>query len=69
VKKVEIDELVVAVKDAGEDVRERIIPNLGKKAKKKYVEFESEVKKIKKSDLEKYRKNVEKELKNLFKKK
>jgi hypothetical protein len=68
VNKVEMSELVVAVKDAGEDVRDRIIPNLGKKAKKKYEEMESEVKKIKKSDLEKYRKNVEKELKNLFKK-
>jgi alpha-amylase len=69
VKKVEMSDLVHAVKDAGEDVRDRIIPNLGKKAKKKYEELEAEVKKIKKSDIDRYRKNVEKEIRNVFKKK
>jgi alpha-amylase len=65
-RKVDVDELLVVLQDAGEDVRDRIIPNLGIRAKKKYEQLQDEVRKVKKSDIRKYTANIEKELKNLF---
>jgi len=67
-RKVDVDELLVVLQDAGEDVRDRIIPNLGVRAKKKYEQLQDEVRKVKKSDIRKYTANIEKELKNLFRK-
>ena len=67
IRKVDADELVVVLKDATEDVRDRIIPNLGVRAKKKLDELEAGMKKFKKSDLLKYTDNIEKELRKLFK--
>lgn len=69
VKKVNTDELVGALKDASDDVRNKIIPNLNKTARKRYEELENELKKVKKSDIDKYTRKVENELRNLFKKK
>jgi len=67
IRKVDVDELLIVLQDAEEDVRERIIPNLGVRAKKKYEQLQDELKKVKKSDLLKYTDNIEKELKKLFK--
>lgn len=67
-RKVDIEELAAAMQSAGDDVRERIIPNLGVRAKKKYDDFQKEIKKIRKSDLKKYTENIERELRNLFRK-
>ncbi|MCK5080239.1 MAG: hypothetical protein KAR09_09855, partial [Bacteroidales bacterium] len=66
-RSVDVDELLVVLQDAGEDVRDRIIPNLGVRAKKKYEQLQDELKKVKKSDIKKYTANIEKELRNLFK--
>jgi alpha-amylase len=66
-KRVDIDDLVVALKDAADEVRDKVIPNLTKTARKRFDEFETEFRKFKKSDLKKYRDKVEKELRNLFK--
>jgi alpha-amylase len=68
IRKVDTDELVAVVKDAGEDVRDRIIPNLGVRAKKKLDELEAGIRNVKKSDIKKYTTNVEKEIRKLFKK-
>jgi alpha-amylase len=68
IRKVDADELVAVLKDAGDDVRDRIIPNLGVRAKKKLDELEDGLKKVKKSDIKKYTANVEKEIKKLFRK-
>ena len=68
IQKVDVDELVQVLQDTSDDVRNRIIPNLGVKAKKKYEQAQEELKKVKKSDLLKYTGNIEKELKNLFRK-
>lgn len=68
IKKVDADELVHVLQDTTDDVRNRIIPNLGVKAKKKYEQAQEELKKVKKSDIKKYTANIEKELKSLFKK-
>jgi flagellar motor switch protein FliG len=67
-RKVDVDELLIVLQDAGEDVRDRIIPNLGARAKKKYEQLQDEVRKVKKSDVKKYTANIEKELKKLFRK-
>ncbi|RLD81727.1 MAG: alpha-amylase [Bacteroidetes bacterium] len=67
ISKVDVDELVLVLQNTTDDVRERIIPNLGVRAKKKYEQLQDEIKKVKKSDLLKYTDNVEKELRKLFK--
>ncbi len=67
ISKVDVDELVLVLQNTTDDVRERIIPNLGVRAKKKYEQLQDEIKKVKKSDLLKYTNNVEKELRKLFK--
>jgi flagellar motor switch protein FliG len=68
IRKVDPDELVAVLQEAGEDVRDRIIPNLGVRARKKLDELEAGLKKVRKSDLKKYTNNVEKEIRKLFKK-
>ncbi len=68
IRAVELDELMVVLQATGEDVRDRIIPNLEAKAKKQYDQLQNEFKKVKKSDLLKYTDNVEKELRKLFRK-
>jgi alpha-amylase len=68
VKKVNIDELAGALKDASDEVRDKVIPNLTKTAKEKMEVLDKEMK-LKKEDLKKYTDKVEKELSNLFKKK
>ena len=55
--------------DASDEVRNKIIPNLTKTAKKQYDEIQKEVKKITKKDLKDYKERVENELKDLFRKK
>jgi alpha-amylase/alpha-mannosidase (GH57 family) len=67
ISKVDMDELVLVLQNTTDDVRERVIPNLGVRAKKKYEQLQDEIKKVKKSDLLKYTNNVEKELRKLFK--
>jgi len=66
-RKVDVDEFLVVLQNTSDDVRDRIIPNLNVKAKKKYEQIQNEIKKVKKSDLLKYTDNVEKEIRNLFK--
>jgi flagellar motor switch protein FliG len=67
VKKVDPDQLFTVLEHASDDVRNRIIPNLGVRARKKYDEFKKDIRSIKKSDIRKYTDNIEKEIKNLFK--
>ncbi len=65
-KEIDAEELTVALKGAGKELTEKVIPNLGKRAKKKFDELEDEIKKVKKSDIKKVRNNIEKKLKDLF---
>lgn len=69
IRKVDVDELLTVLQETGEDVRDRVIPNLGVRARKKYDQMQEELKKVKKSDLKKYTANIEKELKKIFKSK
>jgi alpha-amylase len=65
-KDIDIEELTGALEGAGKEIREKIIPNLGKKAQKEFEKAQEKMKKISKKDIEKYRKDIEARLRNLF---
>jgi flagellar motor switch protein FliG len=67
INSVDLKELAAAVKDAGDEVRNKIIPNMTKTVKSQFAQFEEEVKKVKKSDLKDMKSKIEKELKNFWK--
>jgi len=69
VKNVDMKELGAVLNEASEEVREKIIPNLTKKAKNQLENIEKEIEKVKKTDLKKYTSKIEKELKNILNKK
>jgi alpha-amylase len=66
INKVDFEELAHALRDASDDVRNKVIPNLTKKAKDQYEKFEEEVKKVKKTDLKKFKSKVERELRKIL---
>ena len=67
VKEIKIEELAVALKDAEKEIVDKVIPNLGKQAKKKYNDIEADLKKVKKSDIKRLRKDIEDRIRNLWK--
>jgi flagellar motor switch protein FliG len=67
INSVDLKELAAAMKDAGDEVRNKIIPNMTKTVKTQFAEFEEEVKKVKKSDLKTLKSKIEHELKNFWK--
>ena len=68
IDKVDTEALVHALKEANDEVREKIIPNMTKAAKKQFDKLEAELKKVKKADIKKFTSKIESELKNLWKK-
>lgn len=66
VKELKAEELAIALKDAEKELVDKVLPNLGKKAKQKYDEVSSELKKVKKSDIKKFRKDIEDRIKRLW---
>lgn len=66
IKEVKLEELATALKDAEKELVDKVIPNLNKRAKKKYEEIESDIKKVKKSDIKKLRKDIEDRIKDLW---
>jgi len=66
IKMVDFRELAHALREASEDVREKVIPNMTKRMKQEYEDFQREVRKVKPSDLKKFRNRIEEEL-NRFK--
>jgi flagellar motor switch protein FliG len=66
IRGVDIDDLTRAMAVVTDEVREKVLVNLPKRAKKRYDELSAQIRKTKKSDLKKYRETVEKELKKLF---
>ncbi|MBN2615104.1 MAG: polysaccharide deacetylase family protein [Bacteroidales bacterium] len=65
-KEVDLESLTAALKDAEKEVTEKIIPNLSKKAQAQFDELQKEVKNFKKSDIQRYQKEIEQRLRNLF---
>jgi len=66
IKKIDPEEMAHVLKDAGDEVREKIIPNMTKTAKKQYEKLEKEIKKVKKSDLKKVKNKIEDELRRIW---
>ena len=66
IKEIKIEELSVALKDAEKELVDKVIPNLSKRAKKKYDELEKDLKSVKKSDINKFKKDIEKRIKDLW---
>jgi len=64
-KEIDVNDLAIALKDAQTEVREKIIPNLGKKAGKTFDDLQKDLK-VKNSEIKKYQKKVEKKLRDLF---
>ncbi len=67
-KEIDVEEITAALKGAENEVVEKILPNLGIRAKKKYDEMQSELKKINKKEIAGYRKKIEDKLSDLFRK-
>ncbi len=68
-KDVDIEELSGALKGAGKEITEKIIPNLGKRAQKEFDKAQKKMDEISSEDIEEYRKKIEEKLKKFFKKK
>ncbi len=68
IKQVDLEDLAKVMKDAGDEVRDKIVPNLTKTAKAQFEKLEKEVKKVKKSDVKKFTDKIEQELRNIWKK-
>ncbi len=68
-KKIDTDELAHVLKDAGDEVRNKIIPNMTKTAQTQFEKLEKEIRKVKKSDIKKYSDKIENELRKFWKKK
>jgi len=68
IKSVDMEELAHAMKDAKDEVRDKIIPNMTKTAKKQFDTIEEKIKNVKKSDLKEFKDKIESELRNLWKK-
>lgn len=65
-KEMDAETITIALKDTKDDLVERVLPNLGVKARKKYDELQTELKRVTKSDIKKYQKAVEDKLNELF---
>ncbi len=65
-KEVAINDLIIAMQDTKKDVLEKVLKNMGKTARKQYDALQEELKKVKKTDIKKYRKQLENKLKSLF---
>ena len=61
-KSIDADELAIALKDAGAGLKDKILPNLTREAKKRWIEMEQEPGKIRQTEIKKYRRKIEKEL-------
>ncbi len=58
-KEIDPKTLAIVLKDAEKEIVEKVIPNLGTKAKKQFEEFQVSLKKINKTEARKYKKIIE----------
>jgi alpha-amylase len=65
-KDIDAENLVYALRDAGEDIRDRVLPNLTKSARQEYDQVVEKVKKIKKEDIARGRDKVVHAFNRLF---
>jgi flagellar motor switch protein FliG len=67
IKEIDIKDLAIAMQEAEKEIEEKVLKNLGKRAAKQYGTILNELKKVKKSDIKKYRNVLDKKMKTLFK--
>ncbi len=65
VKEVDVENWVYALKDAGEEFTEKIVPNFTKKAAQEYEKLKEEIK-VRKTDIEASRKSISEKISKLF---
>lgn len=65
-KEIDTESLVIALKDAETELVNRILPQLNKSTRKKYDKLKSEIKRVKKADIQKVKQQIENKLKALF---
>jgi flagellar motor switch protein FliG len=68
-KEVDAESIAFALKDAGDDLRNKIIPNMTKSARKEYEHVRSEIKKVKKEDVLKSKDRIVAKMSKLFSRK
>jgi alpha-amylase len=66
VREIDIEQLVYAMKDAGEELKDDVLPRLTKKARKEYDKMVSELKNVKKSDIRKSRDAIANKVSKFF---
>ena len=62
----DMEKLVIALQNAEKEVEDKVLKNLGKRARKQYDQIREEMKKVKKTDINKYRRELEKKMKEMF---
>ena len=68
VKEVDVEHIAVALKDAGDELKNKVLPNMTKTAKMEYDKLVGELKKVKKTDIKKSRDRISAEISKLFSK-
>ncbi len=66
IKELDAEQLTVALKDASEEIRAKVIQNLTQKAKKQMDDLQQKMSEIKQKDIQSMRKKVEEKLKKFF---
>lgn len=68
-REVDTENLAYALKDAGEEIRERVIPNMTKTARKEYDRIVTNVKKVNKEDIARSRDRIVEKMQKIFSRK
>ncbi len=58
VKEVDLNELAVAMQNAGDEIYEKVLKNLGIRAANRFEKIQDDLQKVRKSDVEKFRKKI-----------
>lgn len=66
IKELDAEQLSLALKDANEEIKQRVIPNLTKKVRKQMDELQQKMTKVKQKDVQAMRKKLEEKLRNFF---
>ncbi|MBU1370690.1 MAG: alpha-amylase [Bacteroidetes bacterium] len=66
IKELDAEQLVIAMKDAGHEIREKVLPNLTKKTRQQFESLHEKLSDVNKKDVQSMRKKVEEKLKKFF---
>jgi len=66
IKELDAEQLSLALKDANEEIKQRVIPNLTKKVRKQMDELQQKMTKVKQKDVQAMRRKLEEKLRNFF---